>query len=220
MNKRLALGLIGLNVLALAALTWFRLSAPATLPAPPPATPPRSAEEHYVTPGQLADAAYLADAALPPFTAVAHDGSTVAWQDLVASRPVVVVFIKSGCPCSAEFETYFQRLVRAYSPAVGFVGLIDDGPEAARRYAERNHVPYPVLADPERTVIRRFGARNGCAVALVWRGGTVHTLWPGYSADMLAEAGRRTAALAAVPERPLQTDDLPGALRAGCPFEP
>src|SRR5262249_19739915 len=130
-----------------------------------------------------------------------------------------VLFIKSGCPCNVQFETFFQRFVRAY-PAARFVGIIDADADAARRYVEANSVPYLVLADPEQSVIPRFGARHGCCVALVRPDGTLHTLWPGYSADVMNQLSRQLDALAGVAEPPVEVGDVPAALQTGCPFGP
>jgi hypothetical protein len=55
-------------------------------------------------------------------------------------------------------------------------------------------------------------------VALVTPPGHLDTLWPGCSADMLRDLGRRLADLAGVDEQPLDTSGLPTALTGGCPF--
>jgi len=149
---------------------------------------------------------------------IAHDGRRRTWQELSGGDPVVVVFIKKGCPCSVEFEPFFHRLYRAYAESVRFVGVIDGGVETARRYAEDNHVPYLVLADPERVLISRFRAENGAYVALVTPAEVLDTLWPGCSAEMMRELSRRIAYLAGVEEQSIETTDLPTALTTGCPF--
>jgi hypothetical protein len=102
---------------------------------------------------------------------------------------------------------------------VRFAGVIDADPAAARRYAEGNRTPYPILADPGRRIIGRCRAENGGYVALLVPPGTVESLWPGCSADMFRELGRRMAAAGGVAERPVDVADLPGAPVTGCPFE-
>jgi peroxiredoxin len=149
---------------------------------------------------------------------LAHDGRCRTWQELSGGHPVVVVFIKKGCPCNVEFEPFFHRLYQAYRASVHFVGVIDAGVETARQYAEDNHVPYLVLADSERALISRLRAENGAYVALVTPAEVLDTLWPGYSAEMMCELSRRIAKLAGVEEEPVDTTGLPSALTTGCPF--
>jgi peroxiredoxin len=188
--------------------------------APAATRPPRLAapEKHYVTPQQLIASGALAAQSLGPVTVVGHDGRRREWKDLSGARPVVVVFIKSGCPCNVELEPFFHRLYQAYRGSVCFVGVIDGGVETARKYAAANHVPYLVLADPERVLISRFRAERGAYVALVRPAGTLDTLWPGCSAEMMRELSRRVADLAGVEEQLVETSGLPSALTTGCPF--
>jgi peroxiredoxin len=180
---------------------------------------PVVASKHYVTPAQLTATATVVATPVPAFSATAHDGRVYRWPDSAGDRPLVIVFIKEGCPCNVEFEPYFHRLARAYAGSVGFVGVIDADVPAACRYAEANHVPYPVLADPARRTISRCRAANGAYVALIVPPGTVDSLWPGCSAEMLRELGCRIATVGGVAERPIDVADLPGALVTGCPFE-
>jgi peroxiredoxin len=153
-----------------------------------------------------------------PFTAVAHDGQPVGWAELSAGRPLVLVFIKKGCPCSVEFEPFFHRVEKSYRDCVRFAGVIDGPADVARRYAQANQVPYPVLADAERQLIGRFQAESGAYVALVTPAGVLDTLWPGCSAEMMRELSRRIAALAGVEERPVDCTRMPNALMTGCRF--
>jgi hypothetical protein len=160
----------------------------------------------------------MSSSRLGPITVVGHDGKRRNWKELAAARPVVMVFIKRGCPCSVEFEPFFHRLSRAYRGPVCFVGVIDGGVETARRYSEANRVPYLVLADPRRVLISNFRAENGAYVALVTPAGILDTLWPGCSAEMMLELSRRIAHLAGIKEQRIETTGLPNVLTTGCPF--
>lgn len=42
--------------------------------------------------------------------------------------------------------------------------ILGDTPDRARRYAESLHTPFPVLADPDRDVYRRFGLEKALLV--------------------------------------------------------
>lgn len=42
--------------------------------------------------------------------------------------------------------------------------ILGDTPDRARRYAESLHTPFPMLADPDREVYRRFGLEKALLV--------------------------------------------------------
>ncbi len=175
-------------------------------------------EPHFVTPEQLTESATGTRSRVQFSEATTSEGTSTSWRQLSAGRPVVVVFIRDGCPCSVKFEPLFHRLERAHSPQVQFVGVIDGDVETAWRFALANQVPYPILADPDKRLISLFHARNAAYVALVDRDGFVDTLWPGCSADMMRELNARAAKLADVLEPPFDASDMPGPLTTGCPF--
>lgn len=183
-------------------------------------SPELAAETHYVTPRQLAASGEWQDRPVAAFSAWGHDGKQYDGQSLVGDSPTVIVFIKKGCPCSVQFEPFFHRLERCYKGQVRFFGVIDGSVADARRYAEANGVPYPVLADPDRTIITCFKAENGGYVLLLKPDGVVDTLWPGCSVEMMKELGRKISTLAGVEEGPVEVSGMPRVLTTGCPFQP
>jgi hypothetical protein len=217
MKWQLPAALVAVLLTAWAAACWTmgRGSAPGPSSGP---FRPASSDKHFVTPQQLVAAGTMSERTLAPIPAVAHDGRRHQWMDLAGGQPVVVVFIKKGCPCNVEFEPFFHRLERAYRGSARLVGVIDGPVEAARHYAEANRAPYLILADPERALISRFRAENGAYVALLTPAGVLDTLWPGCSAQMMRELSRRLAELAGIAEQPIDTAGLPDVLTTGCPF--
>jgi peroxiredoxin len=175
-------------------------------------------QKHFVTPRQLLASNALANRSIGPVEGTGQDGVPRSWAELSEGRPVVLVFVKQGCPCNVEFEPFFRRVERLYRDQVRFAAVVDADVAGARAYADEMAVPYPVLADPDRSIIRRFGAENGGYCALLDPGGTIEGLWPGCSSEGLVELGRRIAKLSGVPERPLDTSGMPGPLTTGCPF--
>src|SRR5689334_6091561 len=120
----------------LAAVGGLLFAAWATGPLRPTSAPPgpgqpaargaeRAREKHYVGPRQLADSNAMVSREVGGMWATAHDGRRVGWDDLSGGRPVVLVFIKEGCPCSAEVEPFFRRVEDLYRAEVGFAGVID-----------------------------------------------------------------------------------------------
>jgi peroxiredoxin len=208
----LAAGVAWATLLWLARREQGEISAREVVPARP------AAGKHFVTLEQLVQCGALADRRIEPFSAVAHDGARFTWPAAGGARPLVLVFIKRGCPCSVEFEPFFHRLEQQYRDAADFVGVIDADANQARVYAAANKVPYRVLADPDRAIIARFEAKHGGYVALLGVNGQLDTLWPGCSAEMMSALGHRIAALRALAERPLDVSDMPKVLTTGCPF--
>jgi len=212
------------RVLALSAagtwLTLLWLTGPEVVePAGRDGVRPKPANgKHCPTPEQLAESGAQTDRRVEPFSAPAHDGTQYNWPATSGSRPLVLVFIKRDCPCNVEFEPFFHRLEEQYGDVADFAGVIDSDVNAARSYVAANHLSHRLLADPEREIIARFEARNGGYVALLRPEGAVDTLWPGWSAEMICQVGRRLAALTAVPERRIDVTGLPRVLTTGCPF--
>jgi peroxiredoxin len=186
----------------------------------PEAPEGKAADWHYVSPTELTASGAMQDRPAVPFSARTHEGERVESVDVLAKGPAVLVFIKAGCPCSAEFEPFFHALAGHYSGLVQFFGVINGDTETACGYARANRVPYPVLADPDRSVIKRFGVEKGGSVVLLRPTGVMDTLWPGCSRAMMQELGQRIAGLAGVEERPIEVGGLPAALTAGCPYSP
>jgi peroxiredoxin len=174
--------------------------------------------KHYPTPKQFIDSGAAADRHIEPFTASADDGTHYYWPAKSGSRPLVLVFIKRDCPCNVEFEPFFRRIEERYGDVADFAGVIDSDVRSARSYVLANHLSHRVLADPERAIIERFEIPNGGYVALLRPAGEIDTLWPGCSAEMICELGRRVAALASVAERPIDVSGMPRVLTTGCPF--
>jgi hypothetical protein len=74
------------------------------------------------------------------------------------------------------------------------------------------------LIDPEMQAVKDYKAESSAYVALIASGGRVEKLWPGYSADMLNDAGERIARLAGKSMVPIDLSDAPTEMTAGCPY--
>jgi peroxiredoxin len=181
--------------------------------------PDHARQKHYVSPRELAASNSMVQRQAGDFSATAQDGQSMDWDDLSGGRPVVLIFVKEGCPCSAEVEPFFQRLEKVYAGETRFADVIDAETEAAASYAVKQGVAHPILADPEQRLIGRFGAKNGCYAVLLTPGGVIDGFWPGCSAETMRQLGRRIAGLAGVEERPLDVSGMPESLTTGCPFK-
>jgi peroxiredoxin len=173
---------------------------------------------HPVTPAMLAAAEERAGRRVVATSTEGSGGRMNSPAAVAADRPTVLVFLKDGCPCSEAAEPFFHRLHAAYGTRVAFLGVIDGDRSDARGWADRHRTPYPVLADPDRRIIRACGAERSAYVALVAQGGTIERLWPGFSRGMLAELGIRLARISGLPEFPDEFSGAPEELASGCLF--
>ena len=178
-----------------------------------PATP-----LHPVTAPMRASAAAQSGRRLAIPSAPGSDGRSHSPLSESADRPLVLIFIKDGCPCSESAEPYFRRLQLAYAPRATFLGVIDSDLPTARSWVARHATPYPVLADPDLRIITPCAAERSAYVLLLAPGGTVSSLWPGFSAPMLAEVGSHIARLTGQEPAPLDATGAPAELASGCSF--
>ncbi|WZO98327.1 redoxin domain-containing protein [Isosphaeraceae bacterium EP7] len=193
-----------LIVAAVAAIAYAALKPPAAV--------------HPVTPPMLAAAGAMSGTRVTAHSAMGSDGRDHSPASEAANRPLVLVFIKDGCPCSEAAEPYFRRIHAAYGANASILGVIDGDLATARDWARRHGTPYPVLADPDRTIIEACKADRSAYAMLAAPGGQVEAMWPGYSSTMLAEVGAGLARLAGVAEINLDTAGAPDEMASGCSF--
>lgn len=194
------------------ALADRRLSHRTSRPEP---NNPRATDRHYVSPPQLVRGD---DTDTTTLDGTDQHGVQRSWNELSAGKPVVVVFVKAGCPCSIEFEPYFHRVAMTYPDAIRFVTIINGDVPTAQRFATDNHVSYPVLADESHTLIKRFHAKHGATVVLLSPSGKREAHWPGCSREMMRELSERIAQMSGVREQQIDLTGLPSALTAGCAY--
>jgi peroxiredoxin len=174
--------------------------------------------QHKVTPDMINRAGAMDDRAAPAFCAEATDWATYSLDKVARESPMVLVFIKDYCPCSEAAKPFYNRLHEAYGDRVHFFGVFDGTRERARNWASRHRPHFPLLADPEREIIRAYRAENSAYLVIVATGGRTAKYWPGYSSGMLKETGERLARLCAMPGKSLDFSEAPDELSTGCPF--
>ena len=133
----------------------------------------------------------------------ATDESLYDIKELTKDGPVVLVFIKDGCPCSEAAQPFFNLLFDAYGKHARFFGIFDGDVTVARKWAKHNLVGFPILSDPDLRTVHEYKAENSAYVALIAKGGRIEKLWPGYSAEMLADAAARLARLTGFIAKPI-----------------
>lgn len=117
-----------------------------------------------------------AGAPAPPLELPDLQGKRVALHETAAARRLVVVaFWATWCgPCHTELAELARLYERHASDGLEVLAVsVDRDPDAARRYAEREEMPFPVLLDPERAALERYGVQALPTSVLVAPDGTV-----------------------------------------------
>ena len=162
MNRLTILGYASLIAVVGGFYAWATLRSEWGGAAPPGLVIDDEPPKHLVTRRMAAASAAMIERAAPPFDVPATDGQCHRLDDLCRRGPVVLTFVKDGCPCSWSAQPFFNRLQAAY-PEAGIYGVIDAEAEPARRWAGRFRVAYPLLLDPRLEIIRAYNAENSAA---------------------------------------------------------
>ncbi|MFM1800822.1 MAG: Thiol-disulfide oxidoreductase ResA [Planctomycetota bacterium] len=174
---------------------------------------------HDVTNRMLVHGLKMANSQAPDFNASDGNGRPYHLRGLVKQGPVVLVFIKDGCPCSIAAQSYYNEIANAFDGKVTFLGVID-GPQAvARQWAKKYHSVFPVLADHDLSVIKAYGVESSAHMALIDQQMKIVSLWPGFSKPMLREAHQTIVSLGVDALSIGEFTDAPENLMTGCPFD-
>ncbi|MEV4808876.1 TlpA family protein disulfide reductase [Micromonospora avicenniae] len=116
----------------------------------------------------------------PAVTGALTDGRSVAFADLWAERPVVLVFFSSWCTVCAERQDALSELARTHRDKVVFVGVaVEDTTRDLQQYLREHRVEYPVVVDDDGTVSQSYAVREPPGVVMIAKGGTLLRGWPG-----------------------------------------
>lgn len=95
----------------------------------------------------------------PDFTLPAHDGSTVTLSALRGSRVVVYFYPAAMTPgCTRQACDFRDSLAALRSAGLAVLGVSPDPVDTLARFAERDALTFPLLADTDRAVMTRWGA--------------------------------------------------------------
>jgi len=92
------------------------------------------------------------------FTTQDQDGNTVSLSDY-ATRPVVLFFYpRADTPgCTIEACSFRDAISDLKSAGLVVLGISRDDVKAQKKFAEKFHLKYPLLADPDEKICDYFG---------------------------------------------------------------
>lgn len=153
--------------------------------------------------------------AAPNFTAMGSNGKTVSLSDYRGKNVVVLFFYpKDGSPiCTSEacaFRDSYEDFVKAGAVVIG---VSNDSQASHREFAERNRLPFLMIADQDGTLKRLYSVTNalfvlpGRVTFVIDRDGIVRQKFRSelfgsqHATEALATVRKLTAAPAADAER-------------------
>ena len=97
--------------------------------------------------------------AAPTFTLTDHDGSPVSLSDFAGRSVVVYFYPKDDTPGCTKEACQFNDNLSAFSDAdVAVVGISPDGAEKHTRFRDKYGITFPLLSDPDKSVMEAYGA--------------------------------------------------------------
>ena len=95
----------------------------------------------------------------PDFMALDQHGDVRQLSLLRRRRPMVLFFYpRDGTPgCTTEACAFRDAWTRLEQTGAAVVGVSTDGVEAHARFAEEHELPFPLLSDPDGSILERYG---------------------------------------------------------------
>jgi peroxiredoxin Q/BCP len=96
----------------------------------------------------------------PDFTLNDDTGKPVSLSSLLASGPVVLyIYPADFTPvCTAEACMFRDWTAELGAAGVRVVGISPQGTDSKQKFKQKHALSFPLLADPEKVVIRSYGA--------------------------------------------------------------
>jgi peroxiredoxin Q/BCP len=95
----------------------------------------------------------------PDFTRPATGGKTISLMDYAGKKAVVLYFYPKDDTPGCTKEACFFRDIQAEFDAAGaaILGVSVDSVRSHEKFAEKYHLPFPLLSDEDKTVVNAYG---------------------------------------------------------------
>lgn len=95
----------------------------------------------------------------PPFALPDADGRTVSLSDYVGRKVVVYFYPAASTPgCTTQACDFQSELGALEGAGFAVVGISPDAQPKLQRFRDAEHLTFPLLSDPGRTVLTAYGA--------------------------------------------------------------
>jgi thioredoxin-dependent peroxiredoxin len=83
----------------------------------------------------------------------------VALSDFAGRRLILYFYPAALTPgCTLEAGQFRDAVPALTAAGIAVVGVSPDPPDVLRRFRDQENLPYPLLSDPDREVLERYGA--------------------------------------------------------------
>ena len=97
--------------------------------------------------------------AAPDFTLPDADGNEVSLSSLRGQRVVVYFYPAAMTPgCTTQACDFRDSLASLAAAGVAVLGISPDGPAKLAKFRDRDGLTFPLLSDPDKTVLQAYGA--------------------------------------------------------------
>lgn len=95
----------------------------------------------------------------PKFSTINQDGKVIQLEDFKGKKIIVYFYPKADTPgCTAEScnlrDNYKDLIGKGYE----IIGVSPDSQQKQKKFAEKYNLPFTLLADEDKTVIKAYGA--------------------------------------------------------------
>ena len=95
----------------------------------------------------------------PEFALTTDTGETLRLADLAGQRFVLYAYPAAMTPgCTTQACDFRDSLQSLKSAGVTVVGISPDSPEKLAKFRDRDHLNFPLVSDPDRSVLSAYGA--------------------------------------------------------------
>jgi peroxiredoxin Q/BCP len=95
----------------------------------------------------------------PEFTLPDAEGNKVALTDLRDRRVILYAYPAAMTPgCTKQACDFRDNIARVTAAGATVIGLSPDPPAKLAKFRDRDAVPFPLLSDPDKVVLRAYGA--------------------------------------------------------------
>ena len=95
----------------------------------------------------------------PAFSAAATDGSTIRLADLAGKSVILYFYPKDDTPGCTKEACAFRDIYRQLQQKGAVVlGVSADSVKSHAKFTEKFQLPFPLLADEERNIVKAYGA--------------------------------------------------------------
>jgi peroxiredoxin Q/BCP len=95
----------------------------------------------------------------PAFTLTSDDGSPVSLSDYKGRKVVLYAYPAAMTPgCTKQACDFRDNLASFKQEGYAVLGLSPDKPEKLAKFRERDGLTFPLLSDPDKTVLTEYGA--------------------------------------------------------------